>query len=150
MTTTITPQKTYVVEGIAALLVLLWVYAALSKWLDYSIFLFQLKRSPLVGWAAVPLSIGLPLAELALAGMLLHTRWLRKGLWLSAGLLLLFNVYISAMLLFSKHVPCSCGGVISTLGWGEHLVLNGAFMALAAVGVWMVRKAPRSGMMDGS
>jgi hypothetical protein len=42
------PKQTIVVEIISALLVLLFMYAAVTKLLDYQTFKFQLAKSPFI------------------------------------------------------------------------------------------------------
>jgi hypothetical protein len=46
----------------------------------------------------------------------------------------LFSGYIVLVLtgVFGR-VPCSCGGVIGSLGWWEHLVFNVVFLG---IGIW--------------
>jgi hypothetical protein len=37
----------------------------------------------------------------------------------------------------SPYLPCSCGGILETMNWKEHLVFNLVFVCLAALGFWM-------------
>ncbi len=48
-----------------------------------------------------------------------------------------FTVYIGLVLtgLFGR-VPCSCGGVLSSLGWEAHFLFNVCILALAVIGVY--------------
>ena len=43
--------------------------------------------------------------------------------------------YLLWMLRTEQHLPCSCGGVIQHLTWGQHIVFNGFFIAVAATGI---------------
>ncbi|MEB2778721.1 hypothetical protein SYJ56_25660, partial [Algoriphagus sp. D3-2-R+10] len=55
---------------------------------------------------------------------------------LSVVLMILFTGYVTLVWLgFTERVPCSCGGVLSSLGWGEHLVFNLVFLGIAVWGV---------------
>jgi hypothetical protein len=47
-----------------------------------------------------------------------------KALYLSVGLMIVFTTYIILILNFSSFIPCSCGGILETLGWTEHLIFN--------------------------
>jgi hypothetical protein len=128
-------MKKIMVEIICFLLVLLFVYAALSKLFNYEDFKFQLHASPLIKSLAIPLSIILPVTELITAGMLVITITRKTGLILSFILLFVFTGYIVYMLLTQAHLPCSCGGVLKQLTWKEHIIFNSFFLVLAAVGI---------------
>lgn len=120
-------------DTIASLLVLLFVYAAVTKWLEYEKFKVQLGQSPLLSPFAGLVAIAIPAVEIITAVLLLTTRFQRLGLYVSFGLLVMFSAYIIAITRFSSHVPCSCGGVLETMGWTAHLIFNLAFTALTAV-----------------
>jgi hypothetical protein len=46
-----------------------------------------------------------------------------------------FTGYVALVLtgIFGR-IPCSCGGIVSALGWGEHLILNIALLTIAILG----------------
>jgi len=133
---------------ISALLMVLWVYTALSKWVDIGMFKSQLHQQPLPDWSTGLLVWLLPAAELTAAGLLMFERTRSAGLLLSFSLLLLFTGYVAmAVLGYWKNVPCSCGGVLNTLGWKEHLWFNLFFTAIAAVGV-QLSKLHRKGNLQ--
>ena len=48
-----------------------------------------------------------------------------------------FTLYIIDMMTFDKYLPCSCGGIIETLTWAQHLCLNIALLFLAIAGICM-------------
>lgn len=117
----------------AVLLLMLWGYAAISKIAEYDKFVLQMQLAPvplmkflgpILGWLV-------PLSELALVGMLLTDRFRSLGLLLSFGLLMIFEIYIAAMLLSRLELPCTCGGLISKLQWKEHLVFNSVFILIS-------------------
>jgi hypothetical protein len=58
-------------------------------------------------------------------------RFRTLGLYASFTLLGLFTIYIITVLTSDHPTPCSCGGIISSLGWREHILFNGAFMLMA-------------------
>ena len=84
-----------------------------------------------------------PLTELAVAGLLFFVSTRGLGLKASFVLMILFTLYIGYMLVFTPHLPCSCGGVIKQLSWKEHLVFNIALTGLAALGIVLVKKRNR-------
>lgn len=137
-------KKALVIEIIASLLIILFVYTALSKLLDYQTFKGQLAKSPYISPFAGLTAWALPAGELLIVGALLLTRTRLIGLYASFALMLLFTIYIYVMLHYSPYVPCSCGGVLSQLSWEQHLLFNIVFTILALTGIvlTMVRRKP--------
>lgn len=137
-------HKERYVRVVAALLLLLFLYTALSKLLEYDVFLGQLRAQPLAGWLTEALALGLVPAELLCCGLLFFERTRRYGFYLSALLMALFSGYVALALLgvFGK-VPCSCGGVLRGMGWGIHLVFNLFFLGLALTGIFLTSKERR-------
>lgn len=133
-----------VVEIISALFALLWGYAAISKLLDYGTFKVQLGKSPLITEFAALAAIAVPLAELIIAGFLIvglyNERFRLMGFYMSLFLMSMFTAYIIAILNFSYYIPCSCGGILSSLGWEEHVIFNLVFVALAIIAILLMNK----------
>lgn len=77
------------------------------------------------------LAIAVPVIEIVIAILLINKKTKLVGLSASVFLLMLFTGYIIAMLKFSDNIPCSCGGIISMLGWKGHIVFNLIFLVLA-------------------
>lgn len=123
----------------AAALIFLWVYTGVSKLGDLPLFIRTLNKVPVIAPFGRALAYLLPAVELAVAALLLTTRYRSIGFAFSFLLLLVFSLYITGLLLFAHELPCSCGGVLQQIGWGEHLVLNALFMTLAAGG-WYLEK----------
>ncbi len=119
------------IEISAALFILLWVYAGVSKLLDYQTFSVQLGKSPLLSGFEKWITVIIPMSELLIAGMLLTKRFRLTGMYASLLMMVMFTAYIIAILNFSYHIPCSCGGILNSLGWTEHLVFNIIFVLLA-------------------
>lgn len=128
-------SKKWILEIIVSLLVGLFVYTALSKLLDYDTFRSQLNKSPFLATISGITAWALPLTELIAAVLLVVYRTRLTGLYLSFFLMALFTAYIQVMLQYSYYLPCSCGGVLASMSWTQHLIFNIAFTALAAVGV---------------
>jgi hypothetical protein len=81
------------------------------------------------------LAYGLPFVEMAVAISLIFVSTRKLGLYLSL-LLFLFTSYVAAILLGVFHrVPCSCGGIIDSLGWTAHLWLNLFFLFISLIGI---------------
>lgn len=127
--------KKGIVEVICLLYILLFVYAAVSKILDFENFQVQLGQSPLLSAFAGSVSWGVPLVELLIALLLLIPRFRFIGLLAAFSLMVMFTTYIIIILNFSSFVPCSCGGILEKMGWTEHLIFNIVFVVLALIGI---------------
>jgi len=124
-------------EGAACIMTILFVYTAVSKVNDWSNTRNALYNQGLPTWLTELLLYGLPLVEVLIAVVLLIPTIRRIGFILGTGLMLVFTGYVAWIWLgFTAHVPCSCGGVLSGLGWGEHLVFNLLFLGIAGYGWW--------------
>jgi putative oxidoreductase len=122
------------------LLILLFLYTGLQKLLYPRQFLFSLVQSPIIPLGLVKVvAVAVPLAELALVGLLTFDKTRGTGYRLSALLLGLFSLYIIAILRLGGRIPCSCGGIIEKLSWGQHLLVNGLLAALALVSYYINR-----------
>ena len=131
-----------VLETICLLFILLFVYTAVSKLLDYENFRAVIGQSPLLTRFAPVLAIVVPLAEIIIALLLVIPRYRRIGLYASFAMMVLFTTYIIVLVTLSERIPCSCGGVISRMTWKQHLYFNIGFVLLALLGMWLHTKQP--------
>ncbi|HEV7329411.1 MAG TPA: MauE/DoxX family redox-associated membrane protein [Flavisolibacter sp.] len=120
---------------LSSLLLFLFTYMGISKLTDLEGFRESLMRVPFIGMGAGVLALATPLAELVIVLLLLFPATRLKGLYASAGMLLLFTLYLAGMLLFAPGLPCSCGGVISGMGWWEHVGMNVGMVGLTVMGI---------------
>jgi uncharacterized membrane protein YphA (DoxX/SURF4 family) len=128
-------KKETIIEIICFLLIVLFVYAAMNKLLDVTKFRVQIGQSPLLTDIAPFVAWFIPITEILVALMLAIPRFRLAGLYASFSLMVMFTAYIVAILNFSSHIPCSCGGVLEKLGWTEHLFFNIGFTLIALGGV---------------
>ena len=124
---------------IASVFILLFVYTATSKWIRMDSFVVTLRQSPLIAKMAAVTGWLIITAELVIAGLLCLPSTRRVGLYGSLGIMTVFTGYIGYMLLTTSHLPCSCGGVISYMGWRMHLLFNIGLIVLAVSGLWLDR-----------
>lgn len=124
---------------IAALLIALFVYTALSKAMEWHRFLISLRSSPWLRPFSGQLVWAIPVVELLLAAGLFIIRFRERALLFSGILLSGFTVYIGGMLLFMEKLPCGCGGVIEALDWPQHFVLN-IVLTLSAFYAWYLER----------
>lgn len=120
-----------IIEIISLLFVLLFLYAAVSKILDFENFQVQLGQSPLLSAYSFWISRLVPSAEILIAIALMVPRWRMMGLLAAFNLMIMFTVYIFIILNFSSFVPCSCGGILEKMTWQTHLIFNIVFVVLA-------------------
>ncbi|HEX9601197.1 MAG TPA: MauE/DoxX family redox-associated membrane protein [Mariniflexile sp.] len=127
--------KNVLLEVICILYILLFVYAAVNKFLVFDEFVIQIGQSPVLtayaGWVAWVV----PSIEILISLMLVIPRFRLLALYAAFTLMVMFTAYIFIILNFSDHIPCSCGGVLEKLGWTEHLIFNIAFVILAFIGI---------------
>jgi putative oxidoreductase len=129
-------KRQVLIESISGLLIMLFLYASISKFLDFKRFIsemnnqpFSVKYTPYLIWA-------IPGLEIAISAALIFERTRTAGLYASLVLMALFTIYTGSILLhFFNYVPCSCGGVIRKLTWGQHLVFNLFFVGLSITGI---------------
>jgi hypothetical protein len=129
-------------EVIALLIVVLFLYTGFSKLWNFPVFRLQLSQSPfhllsslsdLVAWT-------LPAGEIMLACLLLWPRVRKAGFILSAVLFGIFTSYLLVLLNSGSRLPCSCGGIVSFMGWEAHVYFNIGFLLLSIVGIYLERK----------
>ena len=128
-------KKNMIIEIICSLFIILFLYAALTKLLDYEKFRIQIGQSPLLTVFAGWIAWMVPVAEILISIMLVLARFRLIGLYAAFSLMVMFTTYIICILTLSLYIPCSCGGVLEKLGWTEHLIFNIAFIILAAVAI---------------
>jgi hypothetical protein len=122
----------YVVTFLQCLVFFLFLYSGITKTIGFGLFVNSLDKSlffdafntRLIGM----LVIG---AEFAIPVLLFFESTVAYGYLLSFLLLLLFTAYILLMFLLSPYLPCSCGGLIESLSWTQHIFLNVAFMGIS-------------------
>jgi len=108
----------------------LWSYAVWVKLADLAHYQQQVLRQPFAPVVNLLLTYFIPIAEAAVAGLLIFN-YSRPGLWLSLLLLVSFSIYILLILMhFYAKVPCSCGGFISKMSWQHHFMFNLCLIAI--------------------
>ncbi|MBW1656173.1 MauE/DoxX family redox-associated membrane protein [Flavobacterium quisquiliarum] len=127
--------KKNMVLTISYLYILLFVYAAVSKLLDFENFKVQIGQSPLLSIYAHWVSWWVIILELLTAFILAVSRFRIIGLLAALCLMSMFSAYIFIILHFSSFIPCSCGGILEKMSWNVHLAFNFIFALLA---VWAI------------
>ena len=133
-------KRQVLLETISALLIMLFLYASISKFLSFRVFIGEMNNQPLPNSLTPFLVWTIPSLEIAIAGALIFERTRQAGFYASFVLMTLFTIYTVIILLhFFHYVPCSCGGVIRKLTWRQHLVFNLFFVTLSVIGILLKR-----------
>lgn len=127
--------KKYIQEIISALMVLLFIYASISKIIDFQKFQIELGKSPILGPFYQFAGKGVLALEIIVALMFFSDKTKLLALYVSFGMMVLFTFYIIVIINFSDYIPCSCGGVLQNLTWSQHILFNLVFVVLSAIGV---------------
>jgi hypothetical protein len=134
-------RRKLVVEVIAALFILLFLYTALSKSFMIGSTVDVIKRTPFFSNFPKVTAWSVVVVEYAVAALLFFPQTRKAGLYSSLVIMLGFTLYIGYMKAVIPRLPCSCGGVISTLTWNQHLVFNIFFALLAGYGIRLMGKS---------
>jgi uncharacterized membrane protein YphA (DoxX/SURF4 family) len=134
-------KRATIVELIALLFVVLFLYTGISKLMEYTVFAEQIAQSSLLQSVSGFIAWALPATEFIVAILLFLPRYRRWGLYATLALVIVFTAYIIAILSFSNEIPCSCGGVLEQLSWTGHIIFNTALIILAAVAIIFNRRS---------
>ena len=127
--------KNAIVYIICLLYIFLFVYAAVSKFLDFENFQAQLGQSPLLSAFTGSISYAVLIAEIIISILLCFSKSRYVGLYAAFFLMVMFTAYIVVILNYTSFIPCSCGGILEKMEWKGHLIFNTIFCLLAAIGI---------------
>lgn len=133
-------NKTTILWIISLPLILLFLYTAVIKFIDYDIFKEELLMSPILRPIAGVITWALPISEIITALLLIFTSTRLIGLYIALGLIIAFTVYLIMLNDTDSRLPCSCGGVIEMFSWKQHLLLNTLLILLECTGIWLQKK----------
>ncbi len=133
--------KKLILEVITSLLLILFLYTALSKFLDFDGFTYDMNNQPFPN-ELTPLLVWLvPGSEIAITATLIFKVSRMAGLIASAILMGMFTLYTALVLSnVFQYVPCSCGGVIKHLTWTQHLAFNIFFLTISVIGIYLEKE----------
>lgn len=122
------------------LLVILFLYTGISKFVDFKGFTYDLNNQAFPNSLTPFLRWMVPLTEIAIVSTLLFEKSKLAGLYASLILMTAFTVYTGLVLLHVfEYVPCSCGGVIKHLTWPQHLIFNIFFVVISYLAIRFYR-----------
>ncbi|WP_316818408.1 MauE/DoxX family redox-associated membrane protein [Pedobacter nyackensis] len=136
-------KKELLIEASCALFILLMVYVASSKLIDFSTFRVELGKSPVLTLFAGYVAWFIPLVEIVIAMMLCFDKTRMSGIYAFVTLMTMFTAYIVMILNYSSYIPCSCGGALQNMNWTQHLWFNVGFVLLGCI-VVLLYPEPKS------
>lgn len=132
-------KKEFLIELSSYLIILLFLYAAISKLTIFVEFQEQMMQSPLIPRSFIPfLAVAIPGGEIIIAWLLVFERTKQIGFYLAFFTMLIFTLYLIILVSVAENAPCSCGGILSSLSYPQHIVLNFAFTLIALNGSIML------------
>ena len=131
-------------EVIPLVFVCLMLYTAISKLKDYNLSREQMAMMPLLTPVAHIVVWSLPLAEIVIAALLFIPVTRLKGLYAFTTLMVFFAGYVSYMMIFYDHLPCSCGGFLEMLSWKGHLIFNSIVVLLGIAAIALIKRIDSS------
>ena len=137
-------SRNVVIEIISALIILLFVYTALSKLTNWTSFQLSLAQSPLIENQVKMVAYFVPITELIVSLLLIIPRTRLWGFYGASALMLLFTGYVAYLVMFVPHVPCACGGIMKILTWPQHLIINSIYTILAITGAILERRKSKN------
>lgn len=136
--------KSIIIEVICFVYIVLFLYAAVTKLLDFENFQVQIGQSPLLSAYASWISWLVVFTEVLISLLLIFPQTRALALWAAFNLMLMFTIYIFIILQYSSYVPCSCGGILEKMTWEIHLVFNCIFVVLATIALILNWNGKRS------
>lgn len=130
-----------IIEIITISFILLWSYAAFNKLVDLDKSRSEMLNQVFPIWIAEILYWLVPTLEIGLCALLIFTKTRLMGIYGSLILMNSFTLYIAVVMtgVFGR-VPCSCGGILSNMSYGNHLIFNLFFVLLAFTAVILSKR----------
>jgi putative oxidoreductase len=138
-------RRMMLLELMSALLIMLFLFASISKFLDFHRFIGDMNNQPLPNsWTPVLVWMIL-LLEIAISGAFIFEKTRLVGFYCSLIIMSLFTSYAIIILLhFFSYMPCSCGGVITKLSRKQLLLLNLFFVSISIAGILLKQQKGKS------
>jgi uncharacterized membrane protein YphA (DoxX/SURF4 family) len=115
--------------------VILFTYTATSKIQSFKSFTLVLGKSVLIGEYNTLVAWVVPSLEIVISALLILPATRKWGLFSSLVTMVIFTMYLIYMINSGSQLICTCGGVLSSLTWKQHIWFNGFFIALALIGL---------------
>ncbi|UZD23921.1 hypothetical protein PBT90_11030 [Algoriphagus halophytocola] len=127
-----------ITEGISWVLAFLFAYTALSKIYDWKATKTAFYNQAIPDWSKEVILYVIPGIEILISVFLLLPKLRKTGLFSSMLLMGIFTGYVALVWIgWTAKIPCSCGGVLESFSWGEHLLFNLVILMISIMGYWL-------------
>lgn len=133
-------KSNFLKELSTALLIILFLYTAITKALDFSNFSGVIDQSYVLEGYGKYIAVLIPVLEIIIVICLFLPFMRRLGFLMSIFILVAFTCYILYMLLTASKLPCHCGGVIDRMTWKQHIFFNLFFLLISIYGFFRTTK----------
>lgn len=134
-------KRSFILDIFISLFVLIFVYAAFAKIIDFSGHVKAMHNQPLAEWLINILVYAIPISEIIIVALLMTERTKLLGIYLFTTSMMAFTVYVG--LIIGNHygrIPCSCGGLMRQLNWNTHLYINLFLTSLGIFSIYLAKK----------
>jgi len=115
-------------------LIFLFGFTAIDKIINWYVTVQQMSQQFLPEFIKPFLPILIPGLELSLVIFLIFEQTKKMALLASFTLMACFTTYVAFVIIKdADNTPCSCGGILSTLNWQDHLWLNAIITLLTII-----------------
>lgn len=148
-------KRRWIAHTASAILGFVLLYTAQSKLFNYNRYVHQMEIQPLPLWLTPILPWLLPTVEIMISMLLIvgifNVVIQKYALLVSVALLSTFTVYVGLVLFkVFAWTPCSCGGVLDSLTWEQHVIFNLSLIALGLLGLYAIRNRALKSMRSTS
>lgn len=133
-------NRNTILQIIRIVFILLFSYTGIMKVWHYQEFKSQIRESSILNPISEIVVWTLTAIEISIVILLLKSRWLLKGFYVSLFLMSLFTLYMILIVNFSFYIPCSCGGWLESLPQNFHILLNILLTVFAFIGALLQKQ----------
>lgn len=128
-------------EVITLLIIVVLIYAAINKFINYRSFRLVLGITPSLKEMVSVLTWAIPLIELSIAILVMLQKTKIVGLYLS---ICLFFIYLLGMFQLKLYAPNIRGGLLDGLSFTQYVIVNTFLLTLSLAGIllYSVNKRP--------
>lgn len=113
-----------IVYILTRIFLLLFLYSAAVKFLEFGEFKSELAKSPFLHPIVGLMAWLVPASELVVGILLIFQRTQQFALYIYFYMMFAFTCYVYLMMEKAYYLPCACMGIIDELGWEAHLIVN--------------------------
>ena len=136
-------KEQLIIDIVAILYILIFVYTGVYKLVNHRVFYLQLIGHPLLKDYAHIVSWVVPVVEVVAALLLAFSITRMKGIYLSLATMSCFTIYLIYMIVTHPKLPCSCGGIVNSLSWRQHVMVNTLYILMGITAIILHKRKTR-------